>query len=213
MHASGGSHRATLPQIAEVLAGGGFADGVPVDFGQDRAGLFDLGGIDNGFAVVFRSGCGVGHGDCKAPPRSRADQPRQAMLEPEAGGAGAQRAFPDGDDVPALLAEGFFVAQVAGTVAVDLAFPPCAAGRGQAEGGTMLMPVPEAAVDEDHGAVFRQDDVGFSGKEYVFRAVDREAVAEPVEHRAQGEFRLGVAPADAGHDLGAFLRREDVGHG
>ena len=42
--------------------------------------------------------------------------------------------------------------------------------------------------------------------------VDREAVAQPVEHRAQGQFRLGVAPADAGHDFGALFRSEDVGH-
>lgn len=33
-----------------------------------------------------------------------------------------------------------------------------------------------------------------------------------MEYRAQGEFRLGVAPADAGHDFGALFRGEDV-HG
>lgn len=31
-----------------------------------------------------------------------------------------------------------------------------------------------------------------------------------MEHRAQGQFRLRVAAADAGHDLGTFLRGEDV---
>jgi hypothetical protein len=72
--------------------------------------------------------------------------------------------------------------------------------------------VPEAAVDKDDGAVFRQDEIGFAGQGFVFRPVDREAVAEPMEHRAHGEFGLGVAAADAGHDLGALLRSEDV-HG
>ncbi len=76
----------------------------------------------------------------------------------------------------------------------------------------MFVPVPEAAVDEDHRAVFRQDDVRFSGECFVFRALDREAVAEAVEHRAQGEFRLRIAATDAGHDIRAFFRGEDVGH-
>lgn len=68
-------------------------------------------------------------------------------------------------------------------------------------------------MDKDNCPVLREDDVGFAGKRLVFRAVDREAVAEAVQHRAQGEFRLGVAPADAGHDLGAFFRSEDVDAG
>jgi len=83
----------------------------------------------------------------------------------------------------------------------------------QAEGGTVFMAMPEAAVDEDHGLIFGQDEVGFAGQHAVFRAVHREAVAEAVEQRAQGQLGLGVAAADAGHDLGAFFRTEDVGHG
>lgn len=41
--------------------------------------------------------------------------------------------------------------------------------------------MPEASVDEDDGVVFRQDDVGFAGKGFVFRTVHGEAVAEAVE--------------------------------
>ena len=77
----------------------------------------------------------------------------------------------------------------------------------------VLMSVPEATVDEDYGLVSWQDEVGLAGQRFVFRAVDGETVAEAVEHRAQGEFRFRVASADAGHELGAFLRGEDVGHG
>ncbi len=40
----------------------------------------------------------------------------------------------------------------------------------------------EATVKEDDGAEFRQDEVGFAGEGLVFRAVDREPVAEAVEH-------------------------------
>jgi hypothetical protein len=74
------------------------------------------------------------------------------------------------------------------------------------------MPVPEAAVDEDDRAVFRQDEVRFAGQGAVFRALDREAVAEAVEHRAQGEFRFRVASTDPGHHLGSLLGTEDIGH-
>lgn len=51
-----------------------------------------------------------------------------------------------------------------------------------------------------------------AGEGAVFRTVDGEAVAEAVEHRAQGQLRLGVAAADAGHDFRALFRGEYV-HG
>ena len=41
-----------------------------------------------------------------------------------------------------------------------------------------LMPMPEAAVDEDDGVVFRQDDVGFAGE--VFD-VKTKTIAHPME--------------------------------
>ena len=72
------------------------------------------------------------------------------------------------------------------------------------------MTVPETAVDEDDGLVFREDEVGLAGERAVERAVHRETIAETVEDRAQGEFGFRVAPANAGHDLGALFRSEDV---
>lgn len=64
-----------------------------------------------------------------------------------------------------------------------------------------------------HADPYRQNDIGPAGEGFVFRTVHGEAVAEAVEHRAQGQLRFRVAPADARHDLGTFLRCEDVGHG
>ena len=58
-----------------------------------------------------------------------------------------------------------------------------------------------------------QEEVGFAGEGPVFRTADGEAVAEAVEHGAQGELRPGVAAADAGHDDGALGGGEDVDHG
>jgi hypothetical protein len=68
-------------------------------------------------------------------------------------------------------------------------------------------------VDEDDGAVLGEDDVGLAWEGAVFGAVDGEAEAEAVEEGTDGELGLGVARADAGHDLGAFFGGEDVGHG
>jgi hypothetical protein len=69
--------------------------------------------------------------------------------------------------VPALLAEGVFVEEIALSVSHDLGGPPRAAGFGEPEGRAMFVPVPEAAVHEDNRAVFRQDDIGFAGG-YLF---------------------------------------------
>lgn len=107
-----------------------------------------------------------------------------------------QSAFPDGDDVPASTEEIIFVSQVPGFVALDLRRPEGAAGFREAEVAAVFMSVPEATVDEDDGAVFRQDEVGFAGKGFVFWPVYRESVAKVVQHRAQGEFRLGVPATD-----------------
>lgn len=115
--------------------------------------------------------------------------------------------------MPAECAEIVLVAEVAGLVAFDLLFPEGPAGFWKAELRAILMSVPEAAVDEDHRAVFWQDKVGSAGQRLVFRTVDGEAIAEAVEYRAHGQLRFRVASPDAGHDLGALFRSEDVGHG
>ena len=102
--------------------------------------------------------------------------------------------------------------EIAGLVSFDLRPPPLAARFWQAEVGTVRMPVPEAAVGENNGAVFRQHQIRATGKRAVERAVDGETIAEAVEHRAQAEFRFCIPSPDAGHHLGALLRGEDV-HG
>lgn len=76
----------------------------------------------------------------------------------------------------------------------------------------MLMAVPETAMDKEDGIVFWQYDVGPAGQGFVLRAVDREAVAETMEHGTNTHLSLRVAPPDAGHDFGSFFRCEDVSH-
>ena len=107
--------------------------------------------------------------------------------------------------MPTGFPQGIFVPEIALAVAFYLLFPPSAARFRQAEVGAVLMPMPEAAVDEDDGAVFRQHEIGPAGEGFVARTVDREAVAEAVEHRTKSQFGFRVPPADAGHDLRAFF--------
>lgn len=112
--------------------------------------------------------------------------------------------------MPAHGEQGFFIPQIPGLVVGDFGRPPLRPRSRQAEGLAVLMTVPETAVHEDDGPVFRQDEVGLARERPVERAVDGEAIAHAVKNRAQGQFRLGVPATDARHDFGAFLRGEDV---
>ena len=107
--------------------------------------------------------------------------------------------------MPAEIEKGSFIAKIACLVSLDLCRPPFGASAWYPCDPAVLMPMPEAAVDEDDGAVFRQDEIGFAGEGFVARTVDREAVAEPVEHRTQGQFGFRVPTADTRHDLRAFF--------
>jgi hypothetical protein len=59
-----------------------------------------------------------------------------------------------------------------------------------------VVAVPEAAVDEDDGFEFGEDDVGAAGEFFV---VETEAEAEFVEEGADAEFGGGVFGFDAAH--------------
>src|SRR5213593_4195665 len=69
------------------------------------------------------------------------------------------------------------------------------------------MPVPEAAVDENDGFVFGQDDIGTAGK---IPGVKAETETEPVEQGANAHFGGGVLAANAAHVPGTALFCEPV---
>jgi len=71
------------------------------------------------------------------------------------------------------------------------------------------MPMPEAPVDEDHGAEPREDEIRRAGE---IADMEPEPVAESVHDRPDPKFGRGVLPVDAGHDLGSLGCGEDV-HG
>jgi hypothetical protein len=75
--------------------------------------------------------------------------PRQALLLPCSIRSGLESTFPDRDDAPAEVAEGCLVSQVTRLVPHDLRLPEVGPGFRMTEGGTFIMTVPEATVDDD----------------------------------------------------------------
>jgi hypothetical protein len=75
----------------------------------------------------------------------------------------AEFAFPDGDDGPGEGVEALGVEFVAGDVAGYLFFPESGVRLGFDVLGATTVAVPEAAVDEDDGAVLGQDEVARAG--------------------------------------------------
>jgi len=117
--------------------------------------------------------------------------------------------FPDADDAPARLAQGAIDPAFAGLVGGQLFGPE----RGVVArlGGVFRASVPEAAVHEHRNPLFGKDEIGFA-EDWAAAAPAGDSV--PAEGYYQGQFRVLVAvPADAGHDVGALGRGENVRHG
>ena len=116
--------------------------------------------------------------------------------------AALEFAFPDDDDGPAFgfqLAPGVLVTLL---VPCYLGGPEVGVGFGNRVVFAVFVAVPEAAVDEDDGAVFGEDDVGFAGEASV---VDAVAEAQAPEGFAEEQLRLGGGRVDGGHVLVALL--------
>jgi hypothetical protein len=96
---------------------------------------------------------------------------------------------------------------VARGVPVEFGQPPFAAIRRCRAVLTALVPVPEAAVNEDDRFVFNQHHVGPAGK---LLSVKTETKAEPVQQRANAHFRSSVLPANAAHVPRSALARKTI---
>ena len=80
-------------------------------------------------------------------------------------------AFPDGDDGPGESVETLGVEFVAGDVAGHFFTPELFVGLGNGVLGATPVAMPEAAVDEDDGAVLGQHEVGGAGESAVIEPV------------------------------------------
>mgnify|MGYP001099814085 CR=1 FL=1 len=83
-------------------------------------------------------------------------------------------AFPDDGHAPAQAAEAADVPAVVRNVPGELLRPELPVALGGGCNLATLVPVPEAAVDENDGPVFGQDDVRLAGE---IRSVEPEAVS------------------------------------
>lgn len=113
-----------------------------------------------------------------------------------------QLAFPDDDDGPALgfqLAPDFLVALL---VPCYLGCPEIGVGLGCRGVPAVFVAIPEAAVDEDDGAVLGEDDVRGAGKAPDVHPVTETQVPEGV---TQAELRLGGGGVDGGHSLVSLI--------
>jgi hypothetical protein len=86
--------------------------------------------------------------------------------------------FPYNDAVPAKFLERGLMELVAGDVAVELRQPPLPTVRWRGAVPATAMSMPKAAVNEDGGFVFQQNDVGTAGE---FSDVQPKAVAHPMK--------------------------------
>lgn len=105
-------------------------------------------------------------------------------------------AFPNGDDIPFDGFKSLDVQEVSFLVMSDFVGPELRVGFWDGVELASLVAVPEAAVDENGGAVSRQDDVGRSG--------------EGADILAEAESAMEQFPAD--HNFRARVLRPDVRH-
>lgn len=86
-------------------------------------------------------------------------------------------------------------------VAVELRLPELNAAFWHRRALAVLVPVPEAPVDEDDGLVFRQNDVGRTRQT---AHVLSETEPHPMEHRTEPDFNRGVPTPYPAHDPAAL---------
>jgi hypothetical protein len=116
-------------------------------------------------------------------------------------------AFPNHEHTPAELAERGFGAGVTPSIGPEFGYPNGPSGFRSGGPRAALVAVPEATVNEHHGPVSRQDDVGRAGQS---PRTHSEAEPGPMKERPDAQFRGGVARADSRHDSASLFVVECV---
>lgn len=104
--------------------------------------------------------------------------------------------------MPAELAELAGVFPIIGNIALKFLLPEFGVGAGSGGVFTAFVPMPIAAVDEDDGVIFRQDDVGLTRQVLYILS---EAVAFAVQHGADKHFGFRILAFDLRHVPRALL--------
>ena len=119
-----------------------------------------------------------------------------------------QTAFPDGQDTPAEHKQSLMGFDVTRTVCRNLAFPELGARCGQPE-HRAIMPMPEAAVHQDDGAVPGENQVRSTRKFAVLQTVAKPARMQSLAYE---HLWLGVSPTDAAHVEPPLLGSQHISH-
>ena len=117
--------------------------------------------------------------------------------------------FPNDDCVPAEVAQLDAFFDIALFVAFYFLFPERGVALGHYKVTAAFVPVPEAAVDEDDGAVLAQHYVGGAGQALDIYAV---AVAVGMQVVAHNQLGLGILSLDARHALVPLFFSHPVRH-
>ena len=135
-------------------------------------------------------------------------EPLPRLLDNDCNILAAQSALPDGCDPPALVSQRLGCLPVSLDIAGKLVGPePGIAGRRGRE-AAIGVPVPEAAMHENHCAVLAQHEVRLA---WQALGVKPETEAEGMEGAAQAHLGPGVPRPDATHHPRARCRINDVG--
>jgi hypothetical protein len=91
--------------------------------------------------------------------------------------------------------------------AIKLRIPKFYSRLRRRRAGASWMTMPEATMDEDHGLVFREYDVGPA---WQICTVEAKAISQPVKQAAHCQLGARIRPLHFGHICAAFIRREMV---
>ena len=116
-------------------------------------------------------------------------------------------AFPNGNHLPAELTQCFGISFVSFAIACELFLPEKRIGFWLISISASPVLMPKASMNEDHLPKAWKDDIRGSRQVASMKA---KSVAKRVSYASHKDFRLRVLSLYAGHQSGAFCRRDDV---
>lgn len=139
----------------------------------------------------------------------RARQQESLKTFKRGGRVGRQRALPDDAHPPPEIQKAPDDLRIPLPVRTDLRFPELPARRGNGRKPTAVMPVPEAAMDENDCIAAWEDQVWLPRK---LLPGQMEPKSPPMQEPPDDEFRLRVPAADGRHHPGSHNSGNHVNH-
>src|SRR5690606_10940625 len=116
--------------------------------------------------------------------------------------------LPNDQNVPAQLLESLTITLVPQCICLKLRFPEIKSGFGQSCKRTVVVPVPEAPVHEDHLTPTWKNQVWLA-RQLTMKAI---AIPQAMHKTAKLHFWLGVLALNPGHSFTTFLLGKRIDH-